>query len=227
MNKAKIIITIMLSLLLMLAAVGCSKSNVSNGQSSKSTEDTTGPDESKEENYGGNVMPQFSADFQNCIIEIEGTVSGEESVSKLYRLKSKGKTDIIIDGKIKLSQYSDFEKNIGYAYQPDQKKAHKDSPQGGAVEYLSADMGGDVDTTSMKKSGNEKVNGFDCTVYKEDEGPYAITAWVYEKNKLVMKYEVKYVKDGKIARSYTITKFQVGGVTDEMVTLPKDAKLEE
>jgi len=233
MKKVNLLIAIILVLLLILTAAGCSKGENPAGKTDESSGQIAGQDDSQDnENQEAdaqddslaNSMPQLHKDFQNCIIDLEETVSGQNYTTKMYRLNSKGKTDLIVDGTVKESRYSDFAKGEGYYYIADDKSARRDSLIGGAVEYYIADLG-EVRTQEMIKSGNENVNGFDCTVYKQDLGNYLVTAWVYEKNKLVVKYELKYASDGKIAKGYTVTQFTTGGVTEEMVTLPPDAQI--
>lgn len=244
MKRVQAIVIFILSLLLMLTALGCSggaasndkasgdkassekisENNTSNGKDTGST-NAPEPGESKGSNSESGGMPALDKDLQNCIIELDGIANGQKSVTKLYRLNNKGKTDMYVDGKLSQSLYSDFEKQEGYVYTPFDNEAMRSMPQGGAVEYLLA-PGPDVNPEEMKKSGSENINGFDCTVYKMEAGDYLITGWVYEKTRLVIKYELK-LKDGKIGRSYTVTKFQTGGVTDEMVSLPKGANIKQ
>lgn len=235
MKKVHLFIALLLSLLLIFSAAGCSKSEAPAGANGENPGQVAGQDESRnnEEQKAGaqddsqaNGMPQLPKDFQNCIIDLEESVSGQTYTTKMYRLNSKGKTDLIVDGTVKESRYSDFAKGEGYYYTAADKSARKDSPLGGAVEYYIADLG-EVRTQQMEKSGSETVNGFDCTIYKQDLGTYLATAWVYEKNKLVVKYELKYASDGKLARGYTVTQFTTGGVTEEMVTLPPDAIIQQ
>jgi len=238
MKKIKILMAVIMSLLLMMIVVGCSKDKAADDKNSKTVEqainsvdkgeDTVSePADNQDDSSDSSDMPKLDKEFQNCIIEMESLVMGRKQLTKMYRLKSKGRTDLIVDSKVVESHYSDFEKGTGYFYLPDDKSARKSSPQGGAVEYLIADLGSEINTKSMAKSGSENVNGFDCTIYKKEEGPYSFTGWVNEKNKLVIKFELKSIQDGKIGKSYTITKFQAGGVTEDMVTLPKDAQIQE
>ena len=87
-----------------------------------------------------------------------------------------------------------------------------------------------IEKTGAKKSGSERVNGVDCEVYTQSEGPATLKRWLRKDNGMPMKnaVEARPADAPHTVTTMKITRVKVGGtISDSLFQAPKGYEYKE
>jgi outer membrane lipoprotein-sorting protein len=123
--------------------------------------------------------------------------------------------------------YYDLGEKAMYTYDPETKAAMKmEFP--GEDTVKAADLQYNfhrTDFSAANKVGTEKIAGKDCTVYEYVFGTQKTKIWIWEEYGIMLR--VAGYEGDKLTNDTTFDTYDIGKVTDDMVTLPKDAQMTE
>lgn len=237
-----LVLAISLLLVLTIASCGGNQSSNTTGNNAKGQADMSGEVQSKpsEDNSSGNStgtesqnsltgLMDKSKGIDNfsweCVYFGEGGT--QQSAYKLWIKGGKNKLEAEGNGQEGTIMYTDSEKKEFYVYNEADNTAIKvtDDSMGQAIikpdDFLLGITHGTYDGYARK--GNESVGGIQCAVYEYGYSNSSVKLYVWEQYGSVLKAE--FYEDGKLMSGYELKDYQVGNVTDDMVTIPANAQI--
>jgi hypothetical protein len=245
MRKAIRFSLVALTFLFSLSGMACSKNTaetktVNSGAEVKKEVPLTG-EPIKEASSANNVTPapkaQATDEDLGAVLSkaktsdnyyYEFIVKDGTEVSMSTKTWVKGKKfriDVESDGQ-ESSMFVDDEKGEYFMYTKAENTAIKVSIPAGNTSYNPFTYVGTLDKSSFKgyKKGNtESVDGNKCTVYSYEYQGNKVVIYVDEQYGIILKCD-NYT-DGKLVSSIHFKDFKVGNVTEETVTIPKNATI--
>lgn len=233
-KTAKIIISVFVASL-MIFTVACTKKDASTSSDASKGSSTT--EESTSTNSNSNGDTTTSENLDEILSKVktsdnyyfEYVIEAQNQTTSTYNMWVKGKKmrmDISSGSDQGGSMYINNETGECYMYTKEQNTAIKvttkpDNTDTNPFSYINQ-----IDKSTLqgyKKKSTENIDGNKCLVYAYEYDKYKHVMYISEEYDVVLKYE--YYEDNKLVSSVYFKNFKVGSVTDEMVTVPKDAKI--
>lgn len=228
MLKHKKILCIFIAALLLFTLSACGKSKTGTESENTGTVTTnTSTDSSSNSGEGvKDVLSRFRS-IDNYTYSATSSVDGVETMKfKTWVKGNRMRFETATNG-ITTAIYYNLDEKIMYSYDSESKTAVKmefpgeDTVKASDLQYNFHK----TDFTGASKTGTEKVAGKDCSVYEYTFANHKTKIWVWEEHGILLKV-VSY-DDDKLTAETVFDTYEIGKVTDEMVTLPKDAKIME
>lgn len=209
----RILTTFILALFLTIGLTGCGENK--EGEKNKVNENKGGDSLNIEEilKKSENVS-EIKYDFVTSGLQ-EGGIK-----TTIARKGDKMKFETDMNG-MKSAYYIDYGEKTAYTYMPQQNMAIK--TDFGKVEKMVNDSPAEriqsFDTSDIKVSGREKIEGKDCVIIEQNIGEGQAKIWVWEEKGLPLKTEI----DGPAGKMITELKNIETKVDDKDVELPEGA----
>lgn len=242
MLKLKKILCIITAIILVLTLSACGKSKAganrdntaskttsANESSSSGTNNSAGTTDTSNSASEGNVTDVLSkfVSIDNYTYSATSKLDGQDEIKFKATVKgNKMKFETTTNG-VTAAIYYDMDGKVMYTYDPGTKAAMKmEFPGDETVKASDLQYNfHKTDYTGANKVGTEKVAGKDCSVYEYVFGTQKTKIWVWEEYGILLR--VAGYEGDKLTNDTTFDTYDIGKVTDDMVTLPKDAQIME
>jgi outer membrane lipoprotein-sorting protein len=238
MLKQKKILCIFIAIMLLFTLSACGKSKTGTNSENTGTKTTSASNSADSNNSTsdtsnaaseGNVTDVLSkfASVDNYTYSATSLLEGQDAIKFKTAVKgNKMKFETTTNG-ITSAIYYDLDEKVMYTYDPETKAAMKmefpgeDTVKASDLQYNFHK----TDYTGANKTGTEKIAGKDCVVYEYVFGTQKTKIWVWEEYGILLR--VASYEGDKLTNDTTFDVYEIGNVTDEMVTLPKGAQITE